>query len=106
MRVAGRLLLLLLLLLLEREQGRVRVVGLELEPVAATVGAVAVRSSSGEKTTVVSKQVRGLLAFETLPTPQKAPVIEHIGRLRVQSPIIPLPGVPRLPWDFHKTVIK
>lgn len=47
-----------------------------------------------------------LVAFETLPSAQKASIVEHVLAGRVQCPVVAFARVTRLPGNFDKTVIQ
>ncbi|CAG5897416.1 unnamed protein product [Menidia menidia] len=47
-----------------------------------------------------------VLALEALPAPQEAPVLEHVGRVGVQRPVVALPGVAGLPGHLHEAVVE
>ena len=55
---------------------------------------------------MLPQQVLRLLPLEAFPASQKAAVVKHIGRLWIQGPVVPLPGVPWLPGYLHKTVVQ
>lgn len=98
---------LLLLLLLESKKRRVCVVGLELDAVSpAAVRSVTIGSGRGQKSVVLAQKVLRLLPLEAFPPPQKASVVKHISRLRVQSPVVAFPWVPGLPRYLNEAVIK
>lgn len=84
----------------------IRVVGcvevLQLKSIVVSIRAV---SKAGEKATRVPEDFVTLVPLEAFPPPQEAPVIKHVCRIRVQGPVVALPGVAGLPWDFHEAVV-
>lgn len=47
-----------------------------------------------------------VLPLEALPPPQKTPVLKHIRGVRIQGPVVALPGVSRLSGHLYKAVIE
>lgn len=48
----------------------------------------------------------GLVPLESFSSAQKAAIVKHVLRCRVQGPVIPLPGVSWLSWDLDKAVVE
>lgn len=76
---------------------------LQLQPVVVSIWPV---SKTWKKAARVPEDFIILMPLETFPSAQKAPVVEHVCGIRVQGPVVALPGVSGLPWDFHKAVVQ
>lgn len=48
----------------------------------------------------------GLVPLESFPSAQKAAVVKHVLRCRVQGPVVAFPRVSRLSWDLDEAVVE
>lgn len=48
----------------------------------------------------------GLVPLESFSSAQKAAVVKHVLRRRVQGPVVPFPRVSRFSWDLDEAVVE
>lgn len=46
------------------------------------------------------------MQFESLPSPQKAAILEHVAGEWMQRPVASLSGPVRAPWDLDEAVVE
>lgn len=73
------------------------------EPVGGVREAV---QSAGLQVLLLEGVETKMLPFETLPPPQKTPVLKHVRRVGIQGPVVALAGVSGLSGHLHKAVIQ